>query len=470
MKKISFLVTLLAMLQVVVGMRSAQAQDRLNDRDRRTVEEALDRAGEDIGAELEELFEQLGVSAEKMGESLERWTEENSDRIEEWSNQHGDEWEAFGEQLGQKMERIAEEQEFVWSQWANRYERNLEKWAGQLEQRGELNLNAENIDDFIEGNLEMLSEMPLGQLVDQALEDGLGELKNAPWESLGELGEMAHEAFQEPMEQISDALDSDNEDLKLLRRSSGKMFRSLEELKQDVERNLSDDRDLAPERSTQEPKWRDLFEGSKSDNPKIQALERLLQNRDDLSDAQRERVKQAIKTLQDAESAIRDKQRQRRQLDVPKRDQIMERIEREKQRHKDALRAFNDDLDRSSEESKRFDEWRDRDQLAEMQRAREMENRRPKGVDGKSNLDRNDGLRFVPKTKNDTSRSNRDRDPRSNSNFKSRPTQKGSDKSKTSNAETENNDPVPGLSELELLRRELETLKKEIQRLKDKDK
>ena len=52
------MVALLAIIQIVLGARNSQAQERLGQ-DRRTVEEALDLAGDDIGQELEELFEQL---------------------------------------------------------------------------------------------------------------------------------------------------------------------------------------------------------------------------------------------------------------------------------------------------------------------------------------------------------------------------------------------------------------------------
>ena len=72
MKKASFLVAFLAFLQLIAGLRSAQAQDRERQQDRRTVEEALDRAGDDIGEELESLLNQLGQTSDQLGGSLEQ--------------------------------------------------------------------------------------------------------------------------------------------------------------------------------------------------------------------------------------------------------------------------------------------------------------------------------------------------------------------------------------------------------------
>ena len=90
------------------------------------------------------------------------------------------------------MERFAENQEKVWNEWAERFEKSWEQWSEELESE---EVDSEIVGELIERNLEMLSEMPLGQLVDGLLEEGLGELSDAPWESLEELGELAAKCF-----------------------------------------------------------------------------------------------------------------------------------------------------------------------------------------------------------------------------------------------------------------------------------
>ena len=229
------MVAFLAIVQVMFGVRIAQAQERIPP-ERRTVEEALDRAGQDIGKELEDLFDQLEISGDKLGEKLERWAEENSDELEAWSDKYGEQWEDFGERFSKSLERLAEDQEGVWTEWAERYEKDIERWADRLDSD---ELTAESIGGFVESNLEMLSKMPLGQMVDQALEDGVGELRDAPWDSLGELGKLASSALQEPIKEL-ESLTGDREMQRAIEKSAETMGRSLNRFKGDIGRNISD--------------------------------------------------------------------------------------------------------------------------------------------------------------------------------------------------------------------------------------
>jgi len=70
--------------------------------------------------------------------------------------------------------------------------------------------------------------------------------------------------------------------------------------------------------------------------------------------------------------------RARQTIDVPRQDQILEKIKREKKRHAEAIDKFNMDLRRSGEDS-----------LQEQRRSRDIEwqkkdSRPPKRADGKS--------------------------------------------------------------------------------------
>ena len=261
MKKVSFLVAFLAFLQITSGMQ-LKAQERLSERNRRTIEEALDLAGEDIGAEVEELLRQLEASAEKFSRTFERWAEENSEELEAWSEKYSDDWESWSKSFGRSVERLAEEQEDIWGQWAQRYEGDLERFADRLERDG---IQSDNVGELVERNLKMLSKMPLGQLVDRAMEEGLGELSEAPWESLGELGDLAQNAFEKPLGEVIEVLEEDSDERRTIERTARELSRALGQFKEDVGRNISDD-----PRRRQDARRRD----SKSD-PRIEALQRL---------------------------------------------------------------------------------------------------------------------------------------------------------------------------------------------------
>jgi len=431
------MVAFLAVLQLTMGARLAQAQQRL-PQDRRTVEEALDLAGEDIGAELEELFEQLGTTAEKIGQKLEIWAEENSEELEAWSEKYGHKWEEFGNRFSKKMERMASDQEDVWNQWAQRYEKSLERWSDQLENE---ELSAENVGDFVERNLDMLSKMPLGQLVDQALEDGLSELGDAPWESLDELGQLAKSALEQPLDELSGLTIDGVKAKRALEDKAREMGRTFDRLKDDIGRNLSDSK--TPERIRRDDNRLDA---------RIRALKELRQ-REDATPVQIQRIDQMIDAIRDLKKHSSDlkptaETRQGR-VDVPRRDQIQERIRREKQRHAEALDQFNDDLKRSSEASRNIER-----QKLEMKWKTE-DARKAKRVDGKD-LDSNSNLPAnAKKNQNQWTRDGRLPSKQKNQNLQKRDN-KTTDKKADPNQE----------SELDMLRKQIEQLRKEVERLK----
>jgi hypothetical protein len=143
-------------------------------------------------------------------EKIEAWIVENTDELEQWAEEHAQSWEEWGERFGEKMERWAEENEQKWESWAEDYSQRWEEWGAKLES-GEF--GDEDMGILIERNLEMLKEMPLDTLIEGALHEGLGELKNAPFESLGELHELIGGALEQSLrnmeKEIAGATESD---------------------------------------------------------------------------------------------------------------------------------------------------------------------------------------------------------------------------------------------------------------------
>jgi len=231
------MVALLAVAQILLSSRISQAQDlklNQNRQDSRALDETLDVAGEDIGGELEEIFKQLESTSHRFGQKFERWAEENSEELSAWSEKYGEQWEEFGERMNRAMGSLAADEKGVWSQWAQQYERDLTQWGNALEQD---KLTGENIGRFIDDNLEALSKMPLREMVGRALEDGTGELRDAPWESLEELGLLAKDAMQES---IGELTIEGAKAKRAFNRSTQKMSRALARLNEDIDQNISD--------------------------------------------------------------------------------------------------------------------------------------------------------------------------------------------------------------------------------------
>lgn len=429
MKKVTFLVAFFALLQAASGTPSF-AQERFPDDSKRNVEEALELASQDIADEMEELLQQLEISAEKIGQQLERWAEDNSQELEDWSQKHAQKWEAWGNRFGQKMEQLAADQEDVWTNWAQRYEKDLGRWTNQLESN---ELAPEQMGQFLEQNLKSLSQMPLGQMVDQALKEGLGELSDAPWDSLEELGELAKTAFEEPLSELTEILDENSDERKAVERSVRGVGRALEEFDNAL-------RDV-PEAKVR-PRVREL------EDPRVRALKEL-RNRDDLTGQQRDRIDEMIKSIQDA-SHLRPVPKVRTdrprdlepRIDVPRTDQIKEKIEREKKRQlkQDSRLPRAEPLKETIRESD--------------QKSKQLDARLPKRADGK-NVD--GSLKKPANSGRDASqRFQRDgRDGKANR-------KPAAETNRSSTAKSDAKAP----SEIDLLREEIARLRREVQALK----
>jgi hypothetical protein len=286
----------------------------------------------------------------------------------------------------------------------------------------------------VERNLDLISKMPLGQMVDQVLKEGIGELGNAPWESLEELGALAQQSLEEPLGELAEMLDEGSEQRREVERSALKLKESLNRLKQDLDQKLS-----APSDTVDQPERSTVADA----DPRVKALKKLRQRKDVTPD-QRERIDQLIRTITDA-NALRqdphsDSENQPR-IVRPHGDQIKRKVEREKAKQDRSLQQFNDDLRRSSEESRKS-----------LMKARELESR---------NTLRADGKRLTPESKasGQSSRNPSTRVPR-----EARSDQTSNQSSKQAKQTKQDG---KADSELDLLRQEIQQLRDEVKRLKE---
>ena len=121
------------------------------------------------------------------------------------------------------MNRWAKGQERVWERWADSYSGRWEKWSKTLESN---QIDSFELEKIIEGNLEMLSDIPLGQLIDGALKEGLSHLEDAPWESIDGLQGMIRRSIDQSVELVEDELDGVGQRLDRLDRAAREMAKA----------------------------------------------------------------------------------------------------------------------------------------------------------------------------------------------------------------------------------------------------
>jgi hypothetical protein len=297
-------------------------------------------------------------------------------------------------------------------------------------------VDPEIVGELVKRNLKELAEMPIGKTVDQLVKEGLGELSNAPWESLDELGALARSAAQESLDEFAELAEQGSSERAAVEESLNDLRRALDRAGDQVERRIAAGKEQwqreAPE-SASDATDRDQVRAQ------IRGLQRLLE-RDDLSRQQKKKVEQALATLTDAAAMMKgdrrasDAKRGERPPRADRQREMRESAESAKRRTDDSLKAFNEDLRKSSEESRNAE-----------QRRRELDSRQPKRVDGK-NLDPES--KQAAKEKADL--------------FFDVPRDSGGKASDSSDTEAAQQ------TELELLRKELEMLRKEVQALKKK--
>ena len=469
-QKLYFLIAIFACFDLATATRIANAFAPQNDE---SIEATIDELGDEVGDALEQLAESLGESADQLGEHFEEWAEEHAEELDDWSAKYAQKWESWANGLERKMEEFAGDQEGIWADWASDYEQKWDRWAGQLESK---DIDAEAIGELVERNLKMLSEMPLGQMVDQVLKDGVGELSDAPWESLGELSELAKSALQEPLDEFAQMTEQGSQERRAIDRSVRDLQRTLGKLADEAEgqmRQIGESEDRFDEEGEGVDQAEDELSRSRVEiQAKTRALKKLLA-REDLSDKQRQRLESLLATLRDTDVMLKAKPDDRRrdnsrsrsdarpQRDSRRDDQrkqrgepgrstrsggerdIRARMDEEKRRHQETINQFNQDLRRSSEESRRAEDKR-----------RETESRRDKRVDGKD-LDPDSKKQAEKKALRWLTGKQGDRGIGDDSSKKANSKKRAGGQNKSEEK-----------SEVELLRQEIEMLRKEIRKMK----
>ena len=212
---------------------------------------------------------------EENAEQFEDWVEENAEHFEAWAERHASEWEEWAEGFEEKMEKWAEGAEKDFERWAEQYSGEWEEWAEQLES-GEI--DADEMGDLIKENLSMLSDMPLGELIEGAMKEGLGGLEDAPFESLGELNEIVGGALEQSLR----AMEGEIAGI-----TAAEMKRQLGDLEMEDMQGA-----LEKLQSAIAAKQKNLDSNAKE---KLQKLEKLLANSDELGDEEKSAVMKALK-------------------------------------------------------------------------------------------------------------------------------------------------------------------------------
>ncbi|MEM7313376.1 MAG: hypothetical protein AAF497_09515, partial [Planctomycetota bacterium] len=133
--------------------------------------EALGRAVEDWA---EKFAERMEGQAEKLEVHLEDFGDRVGRRIEKWAEQFSEGWEQW-----------AESHEDEWENWSEEYSERWEQWSSRMKEAGEdeIEIDKDEMEEVIRGNLEMLSKMPLRDLYDQIVRSGKN-VKDIPWEDV----------------------------------------------------------------------------------------------------------------------------------------------------------------------------------------------------------------------------------------------------------------------------------------------
>lgn len=273
---------------------------------------------QEVVESVEEIADEIEEQVEEIGEAIEEWMEENSEEIEEWVEQHGGDWGEWAEEFEKKMNRWAKGQERVWERWADSYSGRWEKWSKTLESN---QIDSFELEKIIEGNLEMLSDIPLGQLIDGALKEGLSHLEDAPWESIDGLQGMIRRSIDQSVELVEDELDGVGQRLDRLDRAAREMAKA--KAKRRVGRDGDIDEGIEfilpvdegqPDSMDSKREAMDLQSAEK-----MKELQQLLKNKDaDWKDAEAiiqemRKIKKAKANLQKKNGTSQDRERARKE-------------------------------------------------------------------------------------------------------------------------------------------------------------
>ena len=188
-----------ACLAVLLFTTSAVAQDKPLAEQMQEASESVNDAAAEVGETIEAVTEQVAEASEEFAERLGEWMDEHGKELGAWTDQHGDDWGQWAEQFEKRAQTWAKGQERQWESWAQKYTKEMEGMAEQLEDG---DMSSDQIESLVKKNLRMLSAIPIGDMIQSGLKEGLGELEDAPWQSLDELKAVAGNAIADSVEEV----------------------------------------------------------------------------------------------------------------------------------------------------------------------------------------------------------------------------------------------------------------------------
>ena len=173
-----------------------QAQENSNDVAEQ-VHDAGDAAGdaaEAIGETMDDVADHVGEVSEEFSKQLEKWMDEHGENLNGWTNEHGKDWQSWANSVQGRAEKWAEAQNQQWGNWSQLYETEMKAITDKLNKE---DLSAQEVGKLIDKNLDMLSKMPIGQMIENGIKEAASGLKSAPLESLDGLKDIAGEAYND---------------------------------------------------------------------------------------------------------------------------------------------------------------------------------------------------------------------------------------------------------------------------------
>ena len=309
-------------------------------------QDEIDQAAEHV----EEMAAEIEVIAEEIGEKIEAWAEENSEELEQWAEKYSKQWENWAESFEGKMERWAADQEGVWEDWAEKYSSKWEDWADKLESNS---LSGEDMSALVEKNLEMLSEMPLGDMVDGLLENGVGELKDAPWESLADLQHLFEDSIETSLRELEGMAEEGSDAREALERGGDEMGQALGKMQKALDLKLK------------------ALEGDAE--KRLSHLKELLKD-SDLSDEQKASAKEMARSIKKSAARKAAEAREEAKIAREKALKMMRDARKKKSRARDRsdrdLDEFNEEL--KSKAAKAMKETKKKAEAKESKRKNEL--------------------------------------------------------------------------------------------------
>ncbi|MEM9409936.1 MAG: hypothetical protein AAGA30_02415 [Planctomycetota bacterium] len=155
---------------------------------------------DEMAEQMEAMARHLGEQMEGVGEDVEELSAQFEGELEQWSEKYSRQWEEWAEKFESKFERWAQDQERVWARWAEEYGEKWDRWSEEFDfDEGEF--DPEKLGRLIERNMEMLGDMPVGDLIEGMVSEGKDVFDTAPWESLEDLQLMLKDSIKNSVEE-----------------------------------------------------------------------------------------------------------------------------------------------------------------------------------------------------------------------------------------------------------------------------